>query len=83
MKCIKCGNELTPIWKGAPYASTLIKFKCPNQTCEVFGQEWLFDDNKDNQDWNVRHTKVLEQQVAKLQQLVSELTLIVQKHFEG
>jgi hypothetical protein len=54
-----------------------LRFRCP-----VCNLEWTVAEHKDNQKWNVRHTRALEAQVAELQRLLAELTIIVENHLK-
>lgn len=70
MKCIKCGQEIISIEDNG-----IIKgFQCVNSSCEEFEQPWNLADHKDNQDWNIRHTRILEQRVQTLEALCSQMS---------
>jgi hypothetical protein len=77
-KCIFCGTEVE--WIYAPNDHIcLIPIKIQCLQC---GLEWTKAEHKDNQNWNVRHTRALEAQVAELQRLLAELTIIVENHLK-
>lgn len=68
-KCCFCGQRVSPICKG----TDLIGYKCINQICPNPKKEWTLSEDKDNQNWNIRHIRHLETQVAQLQQQLTEL----------
>jgi len=73
MKCIKCGHELTSIFKeNGVTIPDHVGYQCVNPDCEIYNQSWSVQDNKDNQDWNVRHTRALEQRVQTLEASLKE-----------
>jgi DNA-directed RNA polymerase subunit RPC12/RpoP len=88
MNCINCGNKLESIIDVAKglINLTILGYKCPVCKMTVDGieknLEWTAAEHKDNQNWNVRHTRMLEQQVAELQRLLAELTIIVENHLK-
>jgi uncharacterized Zn ribbon protein len=55
MKCIFCGKEL--IYN---LGDDIVK-------CESCKLEWTKAEHKDNQDWAIRHTRLLEQRIATLE----------------
>jgi hypothetical protein len=81
--CIICGINVVPIYDNPTPYSRIIKYQCP--ICKDGVEqplEWTASEHKDNQNWNVRHTRALEAQVAELQRLLAELTLIVENHLK-
>lgn len=68
MRCIKCGGianhdmeiDTNPETNGGS------PMKLKGFKCESCGETWSIFEHKDNQDWNVRHTRILEQKVESL-----------------
>lgn len=56
--CIMCGN---------------IVALGTNVRCETCNLEWLREEHKDNQNWAVRHIRLLEKEVAELKARLDEL----------
>jgi len=75
MKCIKCGAELETILDFNRDLQ-LLGYKCVNVDCEIYNEQWLISEHKDNQDWNVRHTRALE---AELAQMRTDFDALLQK----
>lgn len=66
MKCIKCGHELSCVDEPRGW-------QCVNSSCEEYQHSWTLAEHKDNQDWNVRHTRMLEEEVFLLKERLSKL----------
>lgn len=81
MNCIYCGNEIEIVRD--PNECVIIKgYKCTNEACPNPVKEWTLAEHKDNQNWNVRHTRALEARVSELETIVSNLTLALQNHIK-
>ena len=62
VNCIYCGNELEIMREQNEYI--LIKgYKCTNEACPNPVKEWNLAEHRDNQNWNVRHTRALEAEI--------------------
>lgn len=77
MKCIKCGTELNRILNVKSPLGFTIGYECINKECSEFGHPWTKEEHKDNQDWAVRHIRLLEQKVTDLESKITELTLLL------
>lgn len=85
MKCIKCGTELKSIMKeNGMTIPDHVGFQCVNPECEIYNEQWTIGAHKDNQDWAVRHIRILEsknsileQRVQMLESQIAEQSLII------
>jgi len=60
--CIKCGHELL---------KTIDSFQCVNIECELNNEKidennWSIENHKDNQNWAVRHIRIIESAIQSL-----------------
>jgi hypothetical protein len=65
-RCIFCGQMIHE-------NKSHDEFYCENPDCEIYNQSWTQNELKDHQDWNVRHTRALEQRVQTLEQQLKEI----------
>lgn len=66
VRCIICGGEVKLNPNG-------------NDRCLRCDETWDTTELKDNQDWNVRHTRALEQRVQTLEQQIKELLELMKR----
>jgi len=69
VKCIKCGKELIPY--GFPIK--LEGYQCNNPDCPEYNKPWTLAEHKDNQNWAVRHIRLLESKTQALEQENADL----------
>jgi hypothetical protein len=79
-KCIFCGNDVTFF----DYDERTIPRKVK---CEICGIEWDYTEHKDNQNWAIRHIRLLEQENAnlktKLENLIQQLEIALGTDLDG
>jgi hypothetical protein len=71
--CIKCGSKLVEIYDREELTHIITNYQCLNANCSEFKKPWLFAENKDSQNWAVRHIRLLEKEVAELKARLDEL----------
>jgi hypothetical protein len=74
MYCIYCGQIVKPT--GFDKFMVPIGFICTNPDCVNPKKEWTLSEDKDNQNWAIRHIRALE---ARVQQLETALDILLKK----
>jgi hypothetical protein len=65
-----CGKDVKPIVENM---GPITGYQCINPDCSIFMQPWSIDDHKDNQDWAVRHIRLLEKENDDLKKRIELL----------
>ena len=73
-KCIFCGKDCDFILNPVHPMGLATHIRCVN--CNLI---WTVEEHKDNQDWNIRHTRLLEQRVQTLESQIKELIELIKK----
>jgi hypothetical protein len=85
MKCILCGAELVEIYREP---TIVVGYYCPNCIDKEGNQlQWSLSEHKDNQNWAIRHIRLLEQENAnlktKLENLIQQLEIALGTDLDG
>lgn len=85
MYCIYCGQIVKPT--GFDKFMVPIGFICTNPDCVNPKKEWTLSEDKDNQNWAIRHIRLLEQENAnlktKLENLIQQLEIALGTDLDG